>query len=87
MALNEQAASMEGDSLVSRNVYSLKERVHGPFDSVVLPCGSVPEPSLYEEVRGTPDDVHILVDAYSPRRLVFATRHAHALARQLLGAG
>jgi hypothetical protein len=82
--LNEQVVSIRGDSLVTRNVYSLVNRTHGRFDSVVLACGGVSESSLYDELRGELPDVHILGDAYAPRRLVFATRQAHALAVQLV---
>jgi hypothetical protein len=67
-----------------RNVYSLRTRTIGEFDSVVLACGSVSESSLYDELRTRLPDVHVLGDAYAPRRLVFATRQAYALAEQLV---
>ena len=67
-----------------RNVYSMRTRTIGEFDSVVLACGSVSESSLYDELRTRLPDVHILGDAYAPRRLVFATRQAYALAEQLV---
>jgi len=69
-----------------RNVYSLQIRPSEEFDSVVLACGSVADPGLYEELRTELADVHLLGDAYAPRRLVFATRQAYALAEQLVGA-
>ena len=53
---------------------------------MVLACGSVSESSLYDELRTELPDVHILGDAYAPRRLVFATRQAYALAEQLVAA-
>jgi 2,4-dienoyl-CoA reductase-like NADH-dependent reductase (Old Yellow Enzyme family)/thioredoxin reductase len=67
-----------------RNVYSMRTRTMGEFDSVVLACGSVSETSLYDELRTRLPDVHVLGDAYAPRRLVFATRQAYALAEQLV---
>jgi len=74
-----------GDSTVEvRNVYSMRTRTMGEFDSVVLACGSVSESALYDELRTRLPDVHILGDAYAPRRLVFATRQAYALAEQLV---
>jgi NADPH-dependent 2,4-dienoyl-CoA reductase/sulfur reductase-like enzyme len=69
-----------------RNVYSLRTRPSEEFDSVVLACGSVADPALYDELRTELPDVHVLGDAYAPRRLVFATRQAYALAEQLVGA-
>jgi NADPH-dependent 2,4-dienoyl-CoA reductase/sulfur reductase-like enzyme len=67
-----------------RNVYSMRTRTVGDFDSVVLACGSVSDAGLYDELRPQLTDVHILGDAYAPRRLVFATRQAYALAEQLV---
>ena len=69
-----------------RNIYSLRTRTLGGFDSVVLACGSVSDSALYDELRGELPDVHVLGDAYAPRRLVFATRQAYALAEQLVAA-
>jgi hypothetical protein len=50
-------------------------------DSVVLACGSVPVDDLYHEVRAVHPAVHLLGDAFAPRRMVFATRQAYELAR------
>lgn len=79
VAIGERTAKL-------RNVYSLRTRASDEFDSVVLACGSVADPALYQELRGELPDVHLLGDAYAPRRLVFATRQAYALAEQLIGA-
>ncbi|WP_101523555.1 FAD-dependent oxidoreductase [Nocardioides houyundeii] len=81
---NQQVTAIDATSLQTRNVYSLKPRTHGEFDSVVLACGSVSDSSLYDELRLDLPEVHVLGDAYAPRRLVFATRQAHALAEQLV---
>ena len=80
----EQIVTINSDSVVARNVYSQKTRTVGPFDTVVLACGGVSESSLYDELKGSVEDLHILGDAYAPRRLVFATRQAYALADSLV---
>ena len=53
-------------------------------DTVVLACGSVSEDTLYHELRGRHRAVHLLGDAYAPRRLSFATRQARELVRAVL---
>lgn len=53
-------------------------------DTVVLACGSVSEDTLYHELRGRRRAVHLLGDAYAPRRLSFATRQARELVRAVL---
>ena len=53
-------------------------------DTVVLACGSVSDDSLYHELRGRHPAVHLLGDAYAPRRLSFATRQARELVRAVL---
>jgi len=53
-------------------------------DTVVLACGSVSEDGLYHELRTRHPAVHLLGDAYAPRRLSFATRQARDLVRAVL---
>ena len=53
-------------------------------NTVVLACGSVSEDTLYHELRGRHRAVHLLGDAYAPRRLSFATRQARELVRAVL---
>ena len=65
------------------HTYSGRRWSLGPFDSVVLSCGSIPADGLYQAVRTRHRDVHLLGDAYAPRRMVFATRQAWDLARVL----
>jgi NADPH-dependent 2,4-dienoyl-CoA reductase/sulfur reductase-like enzyme len=81
VAIGERTAEL-------RNVYSLRTRPSDEYDSVVLACGSVADAALYDALRSEPTDglpdVHVLGDAYAPRRLVFATRQAYALAERLL---
>ena len=49
----------------------------------MLSCGAVPVDGLYHELKGRHPDVHLLGDAYAPRRVVFATRQAWDLVRTL----
>ena len=53
-------------------------------DTVVLACGSVSDDALYQELRTRHPAVHLLGDAYAPRRLSFATRQARDLVRAVL---
>ena len=52
-------------------------------DSVVLACGAVPDNDLYRSLKPARTHVHLLGDAYAPRRMVFATRQAWHLATAL----
>ncbi|MEY9212418.1 FAD-dependent oxidoreductase [Thermobifida halotolerans] len=72
---------IERGRLETRNVYSdVPGEVTG-VDSVVMAAGGLPDDGLYHELKraGHPD-VHLLGDAYAPRRITFATQQAHALA-------
>ena len=52
-------------------------------DAVVLACGRRPDPSLRRALDGVVPELHVLGDAYAPRRITMATRQAWALAGQL----
>jgi 2,4-dienoyl-CoA reductase-like NADH-dependent reductase (Old Yellow Enzyme family)/thioredoxin reductase len=80
----QEVVAIDGPRVTVRNVYSWRTRTLGDFDSVVLACGSVSDSTLYDELHAELPDLHILGDAYAPRRLVFATRQAYALAQQLV---
>jgi hypothetical protein len=54
------------------------------LDTVVLACGSVSNDALYGELRHRHPAVHVLGDAYAPRRMSFATRQARELVRAVL---
>jgi NADPH-dependent 2,4-dienoyl-CoA reductase/sulfur reductase-like enzyme len=82
----EEVVAIGTASVTVRNVYSLRTRDVGEFDSVVLACGSVSDATLYAGLKGRVAEVHVLGDAYAPRRLVSATRQAYALAARLVGA-
>jgi 2,4-dienoyl-CoA reductase-like NADH-dependent reductase (Old Yellow Enzyme family)/thioredoxin reductase len=79
----EEVIAIGSGTITTRNVYSgVQDRLEG-IDSVVLACGGVSENGLFEELRELRGDVHLLGDAFAPRRLVFATRQAYALAKVL----
>ena len=84
MRFMEEVVAIRGSEVVVRNVYSLREETVGGFDSVVLACGSVSDSALYDELKPRLGSVHVLGDAYAPRRLVFATKQAYALAELLV---
>jgi len=65
------------------NAYSNRRFTLDGVDTVVLACGSVPDDSLFHAVKALHPDVHLLGDAFAPRRMVSATRQAWALARLL----
>lgn len=63
------------------HVYSGRRFAVDAVDSVVLACGSVPVDNLYQVLKHAHPRVHVLGDAFAPRRMVFATRQAYELAR------
>ena len=84
MRFMEEVVGIHPGGVTVRNVYSLRTEEVDGFDSVVLACGSVSDAGLYDGLKGRAPELHVLGDAYAPRRLVFATRQAYALARQLV---
>jgi 2,4-dienoyl-CoA reductase-like NADH-dependent reductase (Old Yellow Enzyme family)/thioredoxin reductase len=79
----EEVSAIGDGTVTTRNVYSGVEGHLEGVDSVVLACGGVSESGLFEALRELRDDVHLLGDAFAPRRLVYATRQAYALAKIL----
>jgi 2,4-dienoyl-CoA reductase-like NADH-dependent reductase (Old Yellow Enzyme family)/thioredoxin reductase len=79
----QRVVQIAAGHLVTRNIYSGAESAITGFDSVVLACGGVAESALYDGLTGSAREVHILGDAYAPRRISFATRQALMLARQI----
>ncbi len=63
--------------------YSGREEVLKKIDTVVLATGSHSENALYNALKGKHADLHILGDAYAPRRWTFATRQAYELAQMI----
>lgn len=83
IATMQEVAAIHPDGVAVRHVYSGRtERLAG-FNSVVLSCAGISRTELYDAVRAKRENVHILGDAYAPRRIVFATRQAYALAKLL----
>jgi NADH dehydrogenase FAD-containing subunit len=77
----ERVERIERGRIVTRNIYSGVEQELRDFDSVVLACGGVAEDTLYRSLKSRLPAVHILGDAYAPRRISFATRQAYNLAK------
>jgi hypothetical protein len=78
-----RVVAIEPEQVHLAHPYSGRQWCAGPFDTVVLACGAVPDDALYLALQGAHPDVHLLGDAYAPRRMVFATRQAWDLARTL----
>jgi hypothetical protein len=83
----EAVVAIEPGALRVRNVYAGRERTVEGFDSVALACGGVPDDALHRALKGRVPRLHVLGDAYAPRRIVFATRQAHALVQSWLADG
>ncbi|MDH3640702.1 MAG: FAD-dependent oxidoreductase, partial [Gammaproteobacteria bacterium] len=79
----ERVVEIEQGRLHTRNVYSGVADEIEEFDTVVLACGGSANDSLYRSLLDQVENLHVLGDAYAPRRLWFATRQAYALALTL----
>lgn len=77
----ERIVSVQPGRVVTRNIYSGCERIIDGVDNLVLACGGSAENSLYHALQGRIAGLHLLGDAYAPRRISFATRQAYELAR------
>ena len=74
--------AVEPGALTLAHCYSGRRWTIDGVDSVVLACGAVPVDDLYHASRVPRHPaVHVLGDAFAPRRMVFATRQAYELAR------
>ena len=78
-----RCVAIDGPSLTLAHSYSNRRWTIGGFDSIVLACGSVANDEMYHDIRTQHPDVRLLGDAFAPRRMVFATRQAWQLARDL----
>lgn len=83
LVLNEAVIAVTLPELTCRHVYSGRESRHAGFDSVVLACGGQAETSLFEHLDGRIGELHVLGDAYAPRRITFATQQGHELGKLL----
>ncbi|OLL19227.1 MULTISPECIES: oxidoreductase [unclassified Rhodococcus (in: high G+C Gram-positive bacteria)] len=75
--------AVNGRSITLSHIYSGRTWDLTDVDTVVLACGSVPEDGLFHELSGVHPEVHLLGDAYAPRRAAFATLQALELAELL----
>jgi 2,4-dienoyl-CoA reductase-like NADH-dependent reductase (Old Yellow Enzyme family)/thioredoxin reductase len=79
-----RAVRITADAVELASTYGSRRWTIGPFDAVVLATGAVPDDALHQQVKAQHPAVHLLGDAFAPRRMVFATRQAFELARLLL---
>ena len=75
--------AIEEGALTLAHCFSGRRWTVDGVDSVVLACGAVPVDDVYHALRSRHLAVHVLGDAFAPRRMVFATRQAFELARRL----
>jgi 2,4-dienoyl-CoA reductase-like NADH-dependent reductase (Old Yellow Enzyme family) len=75
---------IDGPTVSVASTYGSRAWTIDRVDSVVLVAGSIPDDTLFRELKGRVANMHILGDAYAPRRMVFATRQAFDLAQSLL---
>jgi thioredoxin reductase len=80
---SEQVARIEEGRVHTRKVYSQLPGLIDAVDAVVLACGGVPNGELHTLLRGRHADVHVLGDAFAPRRQIYGTRQAYALVSAL----
>jgi len=71
------------DGLTLENTYSGRRFEKTDVDSVVLACGGTGADEVYVGLLGRHPRVHLLGDAFAPRRLTFATRQAYELSALL----
>lgn len=83
LRMTERVVEITQGRLHTRNAYSGTPGIVEDFDSVVLACGGEAETALHSSLNGKVSDLHLLGDAFAPRRLWFATRQAWELAQQI----
>ena len=81
--LMERVTSVMPDRVVLRHVYSGVDSELTGFDSVVFSTGGRANDELFDQIKGRHPQVHLLGDAYAPRRIWFATRQAYELAQAI----
>ncbi|MBM0124233.1 NAD(P)-binding protein [Pimelobacter simplex] len=79
----EEVRAIRPGGVDVRHVYTFATTPLEGVDSVVLACGADSDATLHAELVGRVPELHLLGDAYAPRRLSFATRQAYALAELL----
>ena len=79
--LMQRVVGIEQGRVALKHVYSGVESELGGYDSVVFAAAGKANDTLYHTLRERHSDVHLLGDAYAPRRIWFATRQAYELAQ------
>ncbi len=74
---------IEAGAVTLAHSYSDRRWTLNDVDSVVLATGSSSNDSLYQSLKSIHPAVHIVGDAFAPRRVVFATRQAWHLAASI----
>ena len=82
----EETVAVLPDGLRVRHVYTRDVQELTGFDTVVLACGADSDATLFDALQGRVPELHVLGDAFAPRRITHATRQAAALAEVLAGA-
>jgi 2,4-dienoyl-CoA reductase-like NADH-dependent reductase (Old Yellow Enzyme family)/thioredoxin reductase len=83
LRMMERVVEITQGCLHTRNVYSGTPGKVENFDTVVLACGGEANTSLYASLADRIEQLHVLGDAFAPRRIWFATRQAYELAQQI----
>ncbi len=78
-----RVVGIEPSVVRTRDIFAGTPRDISGVDHVVLVCGRQPDPTLRRQLEGRVPELHVLGDAYAPRRITMATRQAWALAGQL----
>ena len=78
-----RAIEITPDAIRFANAYSGRQFDVNGFDSVVLMTGGIGNDTLYRALLGLHPRVHLLGDAYAPRRVTYATKQAFELAQLL----
>lgn len=76
-------ASICGETVVVRDVFTGQERTIEGVDTVVLACGGVENNSLYYALKGKVKELHRVGDCNGVRKLLWATNDGAVLGRAL----
>jgi thioredoxin reductase len=79
----QRLVGIEDGAVRTADVYGASTQMHEGVDTVVLACGSLARTELHAELESRVPELHLVGDAWAPRRLTIATREAWELARRL----